>query len=88
MKIFNLDNPGLTSVVNQAREIYIESLFSEKVISREVRDDLLQYAIVVSEPGMLGRFWNKFFKKSPVESYFTVVKVMPPKSDITTEEYE
>lgn len=89
MTIFNLNSSELTLLANQARESYLTILFREKIITQKQLDEMSEYVIVVTEPNMFGKFWNKFRRKEQKNPVFSIVHDLSPTlEEKDTEEYE
>jgi len=69
----------LTLVVNQSREIYLTHMVDEGIITEEQAAKMKQYCVVISEKGMLGRFFDRLWgKDNSNDLNVLVVKVMNP----------
>lgn len=75
MEQFIFSQEELTKELNKGREIYLEALLKEGVLTKEKVDEMSGYSIVLAGKTVLGSVWDKFFNKKPTARYF-VVKVL------------
>jgi len=66
----------LTKEANHFKEIFITKMLKEKIITEEIAQNMLQYSIVVSHRGALGRVWDKLFKLENEKGRIFIVKVI------------
>ncbi len=59
MKALTLSARGLTETANQCKEVFLESMVDEKMITQGKADEMNSYAIVIIEKGFFGKFWDR-----------------------------
>lgn len=74
-QIYTLTDKELTQTGNQMKERFLQKMFYENIISKEQKDEMNNYSIVVTSKSVLGRFWDKLFSKKD-ESLIFIVKVI------------
>lgn len=68
---YTLIDRDLEDYATRIKNIFVAFLHAEKIITKEVRDDLLyNYAIITRKPN----FFSRFFKKSDDEKQWVLVK--------------
>jgi len=75
MEQFLFNQEELTKELNKGREIYLDALLKEGVLTKEKVDEMSDYVIVLANKTVLGSIWDKFFNKKTAARYF-VVKVL------------
>lgn len=73
MKVWTYDSMQLTELANEIKELVLQQI-GKPELSEE-------YAIIHTEPNMLGRLWDKARGKSADKFYFEWVRQVRPKSE-------
>ena len=75
---YNLTPTDLASEVNQGKDMILDQLVSDKIITAEqAKKYKLYYGVIISKPSYFSRMWNKFFpKKSEMEKRYMMVKLL------------
>jgi hypothetical protein len=74
---YNLTERELGAQLNSSIRQFMEGMRKEGILSMEEISKMNKYAIVVSEHGSLGRFWDKLWGDSKTkDSLITIVKII------------
>ena len=77
MKAYTMSARALTEQNNQAKEVFVETMLKNGVITDEMAEELSQYCLVIAEKSYFGKLWNKVFFKGDYDGMtITVVKVL------------
>lgn len=52
----------LNAEVNRCKDIFIQNMVNEKIITQNQKNKLDEYAIVIHSKSMFGKFWEKLWK--------------------------
>lgn len=58
------------------KEIFLDKMLQERIITKDMRDKMDKYCIVAAEKPFFGRIWGKLFKDDENATLITVVKVL------------
>lgn len=81
----SLDSVELTTIMNRAKEVYVENMLKEGIIDNTQANQMLKNSIVFSDKKMLGGLLGKIISpKEKQESYaISIVKVLnSPEKDV------
>ena len=79
--MYNISRDELTEHINLAKEAFIQHMFAERVISREQRDQMMGFALVVTEPSRLGSWVKRLLGHAEDKTCFVTVKVLTLQSE-------
>ncbi len=66
-----------TQEVNKIKEIFLEKMMEQKIISEEQMKEMNQYCLVIAEKSFFGKIWDKiFWKENPEVINIIVVKIL------------
>ena len=69
---YNLEQ--LSSHSNNVKEIFLEAMVNEQLITKELAEKMNQHVIVVAERNYFGNFWNKLWKNNKDATLINIVK--------------
>lgn len=77
MENYIMSDESLTQSSNQVKEIFLNKMLEEKNITKEQFDVMCKYSIVIAKKSILGRWWDKLWKKGEEkESVIFVAKIL------------
>ena len=76
ISMYNLTNDELQEYSNNAKDAFIDQLVKDKVVTKEIGEEMCKYIILVKKKNMFGKFFEKLF--STEDGYLTwlVVKAI------------
>ncbi len=66
----------LNVLVNQTREVFLNSMVKQELLTQEQMDKISQYSIVIAKKSFFGKFWDKLWKKENDRPNIFVVKII------------
>tara|TARA_R110000796_G_scaffold162503_1_gene279263 strand:- start:9353 stop:9601 length:249 start_codon:yes stop_codon:yes gene_type:complete len=75
MVLYTLTPEELTRELNKGKELYLDALQKEGILTKEKVAEISEYSIILAKKTILGSVWDKFFNKKTEPRYF-VVKVL------------
>jgi len=81
MELYQFTQEQLTKELNKGKELYLDALGKEGILTKEKMDEMATYSIVLAKKSMLGSLWNKLFKKNDEPRYF-IVKILEQWDDV------
>lgn len=75
MKVYNVLPAELTVNSNKSKELFIQKMVKEKIITNEQGNEMLKYSIIVHEKGFFGKLVDDILGYDD-ELNMTVVKVI------------
>ena len=65
MKAYTMTATGLTEHGNQLKELFLNKMIQEKVITIKQKEKMNDYCFVIAEKSLFGKIWDKiYWKKS------------------------
>lgn len=76
MKMYTETSDDMTANANQVLHQFIKTMFKEKVIDQDKKEEMEQYSIVLAEKGFFGSFWDKLWGNEDSKVRIFVVKML------------
>jgi len=74
MDLYTFTQEELTKELNKGKELYLDALLKEGLLTEEIVNEIKHYSIVLAKKTVLGSLWDKFFTKN--NSRYFVVKIL------------
>jgi hypothetical protein len=76
MKALTLTAAGLTENANNQKELFLDKMLKEEIITVEQKDKMNKYCFVIAEKSIFGRIWDRIYWKKDDEMKMIVVKII------------
>ena len=76
IKTYSFTSEELTEEVNKAKELFLQQMLKEKIITVEQEKELLRYSIIVHSKSVLGSFWDFIWTGDKLGWCFSIVKII------------
>ena len=73
---YSLSRERLTETGNQMRDVFLNAMLKENIITEKQHNDMLKYSIILAKKSYLGSFWNKLWRKENENDRIVIVKVI------------
>ncbi len=74
--IYTFTNEDLTATGNQMKEIFLDRMVSENLITEEVKNNMNNYCIVVSSKGYFATIWDKIIHSNNEGPMISIIKML------------
>ena len=75
MELYTFTQEELTQQLNKGKEVYLDALRKEGIITQDQLNDMASYSIVLANKTVLGSLWDKFFTKKGTTRFF-IAKIL------------
>jgi len=75
MKAYTMSARALTENGNQLKEVFLEKMVNEKIITEEQQNKMNEYCFVVAEKGFFGKLWNRIYWNTDEQDDMKIIVV-------------